>query len=123
MSVGAITTTYARPRASVAAIILAVVFAIGVLAGLVASPALQAASRGVTLSANGLSSQAAAQARLKWLASEHDSYAPAAINPATSTQSWLAFRRSEEGYAPERTIPTSSQSWIQFRLSEEGYAP
>jgi hypothetical protein len=123
MSVGAITTTYARPRASVAAMVLAAVFASGVLAGLAAAPALQTASRGVTLGAVGLSSQAAAQARLSWLAGEHDAYAPAAISPAAEIQSWLAFRRSEEGYTTERVVPTSTATWIEFRRSEEGYAP
>lgn len=96
----AISTIYARSRALLAAVVLAAVFAIGLLSGLAVSPTLRSASQPAAVSAGAIS-QAAAQAHLAWLRSEHDSYGSSTTSPASSLQSWIEYR--------------------QFRLSEEGY--
>ncbi len=146
----AITTANARSRALLAALVLAAIFAIGLLSGLAVSPALRSASQPVAVSA-GAMSQVAAQAHLAWLRSEHDSYGSSTSSPAAAAQAHLAWLRSEhdsygsstssptaaaqahlawlrsehDSYGSSTTSPTSSlQSWIkyrQFRLSEEGY--
>jgi hypothetical protein len=121
----AITTTYVRSQALLAAAVLAAVFAFGLLSGLAVSPTLRSANQSAAVSA-GVISQEAAQAHLAWLRSEHDSYGSSTTSPAAAAQAHLAWLRSEhDSYGSSTTSPASSlQSWIeyrQFRLSEEGY--
>jgi hypothetical protein len=122
---GAVPTTYARSRALLAAVIVAAVFAIGMLTGLAVSPTLRSAAQPAAVGL-GASSQAVAQAHLAWLRSEHDSYGSSTLSPATVAQAHLAWLRSEhDSYGSSTLSPAGNLgNWIdyrQFRLSEEGY--
>jgi hypothetical protein len=112
----AITTTYARSRALLAAIVLAAVVAIALLSGLAMSPAPRSASQPAAVGAGAIP-QAAAPAHLAWLRGEHDSYGSFTTSPAAAAQAHLTWLRDEHA-------SNGSATWIeyrQFRLSEEGY--
>jgi hypothetical protein len=100
VSTQTLTTGYARPRASLAAILLAITFALGLGSGIALSPALRQSTQAITSGAAG--ADAVAQAHLAWLRDEKASYAAPA-----------AFFSNQDGW----------QAYRQFRLGEEGYAP
>lgn len=107
--------TFTGSRMRVAAVITAVVFAIGLLVGLVTAPLLGSAGGPARLSAS--DGKVAAQARLSWLQSEHDSYGADGRVAAQAHLAWLQSEHNAYG-------ATSLARWTdyrQFRLSEEGY--
>jgi len=108
--------TFTRSRARIAAVVMAGVFAIGLLVGLAASSLVGSAGGPAPLSA--ADRQVAAQARLAWLQGEHDSYGATGQLAAQAHLTWLQGEHDSYGSS------TSLQRWTdyrQFRLSEEGY--
>jgi hypothetical protein len=127
MSAEAMAPTYTRPpapRAGLVATIVAAIFALGLIAGVVISPALHAIGQPVSAGAATVTGAAAAEAHLAWLQSEHDSY-PSTTGSATAAEAHLAWLQSEHDSYPVSIAPISDQqSWLvyrQFRLEEEGY--
>jgi hypothetical protein len=130
MSAEIMATTYARPRApraAVVATIVAAIFALGLVSGVLVSPALPAISQPVSAVATIVTPGAAAEAHLAWLQGEHDSYpASTTVSAAAAAAAHLAWLQGEHDSYPASTIGQSSdyQSWLayrQFRLDEEGY--
>ncbi|HJW20967.1 MAG TPA: hypothetical protein VJ506_00910 [Candidatus Limnocylindrales bacterium] len=102
MTTQTMTTAFARPRASLMAVLLAAVFALGLGSGVVVSPALRQGFLSIGLGGGTVAADNSAQAHLAWLQSEHDSYGSSAagITDQASWQAYHQFRLSEEGYAP-----------------------